>query len=513
MVRFVSRTSNRTSSGHVLTLAKLGVVLGALVLLFIAHHGISGRIFPNIWSLGVNIGESTVNEASQSLVDAWNNTVKIQLTVDGRGWTATPSDLGFILEPIDTVNRARNVGLAGIPFGYNVSPTVTVERETADAFLRHLAFQVDVSADEAGYAWQGDQLTVEAGRDGVQLDVPATLDRLVQRSADVVQARRLELSVAAVKPADPMRYLQDAELIASRPFEIRGYDPFDDEMFIWSTNRATLTSWLSAGNDRLTLRISAFKSFVQEKNAGLNNSQFVRYLDEDEAISAVESAITARQTFAFVRIRHQPTSYTVAYGDSGYLIARKSGIPYYLLEKANPGRDLAVLAPGDVLNIPSPDPMVPLKPVAEKRIVVNLDNQTLVAFEKGAEVFRWQISSGIEDAPTSPGVFQILGHEPLAVGSGYALCGNDECGEWRMNWFMGIYEAVPGLINGFHGAVLLPNGGYLGGRSVGRPFTFGCVMSRDEDAKRLYDWADEGTIVEIISAEYAPRSQLARSVT
>jgi hypothetical protein len=77
-----------------------------------------------------------------------------------------------------------------------------------------------------------------------------------------------------------------------------------------------------------------------------------------------------------------------------------------------------------------------------------------------------------------------------------------------MYWFMGVYEVVPGLMNGFHGAVLLPNGAYLGGGNVGAPYTFGCIMSQNDNAKLLYDWADLGTVVEIISSEYAPQSAL-----
>ncbi|MBZ0300613.1 MAG: L,D-transpeptidase, partial [Anaerolineae bacterium] len=61
-----------------------------------------------------------------------------------------------------------------------------------------------------------------------------------------------------------------------------------------------------------------------------------------------------------------------------------------------------------------------------------------------------------------------------------------------------------------HGAVELPNGRYLGGGNVGEPFTFGCVMSLDENAKALYDWAELGTIVEVLSSEYPPQSALAQ---
>jgi lipoprotein-anchoring transpeptidase ErfK/SrfK len=79
-----------------------------------------------------------------------------------------------------------------------------------------------------------------------------------------------------------------------------------------------------------------------------------------------------------------------------------------------------------------------------------------------------------------------------------------------MHWFMGLYEVTPGLMNGFHGAVELPNGAYLGGGNVGAPYTFGCVMSLDSNAQQLYEWAEVGTPVEIISGEYQPQSELGK---
>ena len=68
---------------------------------------------------------------------------------------------------------------------------------------------------------------------------------------------------------------------------------------------------------------------------------------------------------------------------------------------------------------------------------------------------------------------------------------------------------IPGLVNGFHGAVILPDGTYLNGNRVGTPYTFGCVMSENSQAEQLYRWAEQGTVVEIISSEFAPVSQTA----
>jgi len=149
--------------------------------------------------------------------------------------------------------------------------------------------------------------------------------------------------------------------------------------------------------------------------------------------------------------------------------------------------------------------------VPSKRIIVNLDTAMLVAYENGQQKFAWKVSTGMDVAPTSPGIYQILDHNEKAIGSGVELCGSEgACGTWEMYWFMGIYEVTPGLINGFHGAVKLPNGNLLNNGNVGNPATYGCIMSYDDDAKALYDWAEEGVIVEIISRDFPPQSELGR---
>src|SRR5262249_24089083 len=152
--------------------------------------------------------------------------------------------------------------------------------------------------------------------------------------------------------------------------------------------------------------------------------------------------------------------YTIAPGDGGYRISRKTGIPFYLIQEANPGKDWEKLSIGEEINLPSHDVVLPIDPVSNKRIVVNLDNESLVAFENGQPKYSWLISSGLEDYPTSPGIYQILNHEDVAVGSSFTLCssGGGSCGQWQMNWFMAMYEVGAGLMNGFHGGVLLPNG-------------------------------------------------------
>lgn len=497
-----------------LGLAAAGV---AIFLIFVAVNLINGRIFPNVWAAGVPLGGLTVDEARAALEDAWANRLRIALIDGERRWEVAPAEIGLQIDAQKTAEAARAVGLAGIPFGYGVQPIVSLEFTTAQSYMLDLSATVAVPPRNGAFEWQSDQLVAKEGQAGRMLDVARMMDALRRDPAQVIRDGRLSLIMAPIEPEYPNAapYLETARTVASQPFVIVGYDPFSNETLSWSTSRDVFTSWLEAGNGEIAVRMETFGVFLDAQNQSLNTdpSRGERYLDPILTRQRLTEAINERASSVNLRIQYRPFEYQVQRGDTGFRIARKTGIPFYLIEEANPGRDLGVLSPGDIVRLPSPDVTLPLDPLANKRIVVNLDKQFLTAFENGQPVFSWPISSGLPQYPTSPGIYQILSHEEVAVGSSFTLCNvGGNCGQWKMNWFMGMYEVGPGLMNGFHGAVLLPNGAYLGGGSVGQPYTYGCVMSVDEQAKLLYDWADLGTVVEVVSSEYAPKSDLGRLV-
>lgn len=492
------------------------VGLGLLIFaLYAGSYLVSGRIFPNVWASGVYIGEMTVEEATLALRNAWDNTVRITLANGDHTWTAQPAELGMQLDAQKTAEAARNIGMAGIPMGWGVKPVVSVEFTEAQNFLLDLTGETDIPPYNAGFEWQGDELVGVPGKDGQMLDVASVMDTLTGEPVTVAETRRLDLVMSSMPPDndDPKDVLEDARSVASQPFTLYGYDPFKDQSLSWSTSREVFASWLEAAPNGLTLRDDAYSAFLEAQNKSLNPpGETLRYLDPVETKDRIREAIASKANEVRLRVRYRPTTYTVVGGDGGFRISRKTGIPFYLIDAANPGRDWTQLSIGDEINLPSRDVVLPLNPVPDKRIVVNLDAQTLVAFENGQPKFSWLISSGMDDYPTSPGIYQILNHEEVAFGSSFTLCdeGGGSCGQWELNWFMGMYEVGPGFMNGFHGAVLLPNGTYLGGGNVGVPYTLGCIMSRDSQGKLLYDWANDGTMVEIISSEFAPQSELAQ---
>ncbi len=307
-----------------------------------------------------------------------------------------------------------------------------------------------------------------------------------------------------VKPliADATPLVDFAQALLERPLTIEAYDPVSDQNYPFTAQPDNWGQWLDtrlvfhSTGPRMYLSVDseAVYEYLESQLPALPEPLT---LDLADGVRAVQDAVASGVLDTWVTVRYLPTVHTVSRGETAYSISRSTGIPFYMIEQANEGRDLSELYYGDEINLPSRDTMLPLRPVRNKRIVVDLSDQYLWAYENGEIVYEWAVSTGISTAPTSAGVFQILSHDEVAYGSSYTLCDEETCGQWVMHWFMGIYEAVPGLVNGFHGAVELPNGRYLGGGQVGRPFTFGCIMSLEENAVQLYEWAELGVVVEI----------------
>lgn len=494
--------------------AKLtALVTVVVVVFFVSNFLMAGRIFPNVYAMGVAVGEMTPEEAEVALRQHWEFDSKIDITVDGQVLrTARPDELGLSIDISSMAIEARAAGLAGIPFGINIEPQPTVSHSRAQSLLLDFTEAVYVQQYEAGYRWSGGRLIAVPGRRGRHLDVTESLRLLKEKAASVVSQGRLELQTIPLNPVvmDSSPFLGQAIVFLQDGVRLSGYDPFRDQLHSFAVDKLQAAEWLAAGENGLSVRESAFRQFVDSQNLEL--VQGGRYIDELQAISHLQEALIAGTPDIILRLNYLPEPYSVVQRDTGFLIGRKRGIPYELIRDANPTLNWNALVVGQEIQIPSRDVLLPQDPVPHKRIIVDLQSQWLVAFENNELLFSWGISSGREEAPTYPGVFQILTHNPKSFGSSYALCSDlgTNCNQWEMFWFMGIYEVVPGLMNGFHGAVLLPNGNLLGGGYTYEPTTFGCIMSLNSRAKELYDWAETGTVVEIVSEEFAPESNLAR---
>jgi LysM repeat protein len=495
-------------------------ILGVIVVIFgffVLSHVLPGRIFPGVSAAGIDLGGLPAEEAVSRLITAWQNDARLTLVDGTHQWEVNPADLGLQIDASATVESARGVGMAGIPLGYSITPIVQIDVPTARNYLLDLTSQTDVAPYNAGYGLTASGVVGIPGQDGRSLNVAGTIQALQTNIEAVARTRRLDLVMNPIPPDydDPQPYLDQAERLIANPPVLVGYDPFLNQSVRWATSPAEFASWLEVGADGLALRADAYAPFLDAQTRSLNaDGVEVRYLDPLRSKDLLREAINAGATEVTLRIQYRPQAYTIQAGDAGFRISRRMGIPFFNIQQANPNRNWDQMFPGETINLPPPDITLPLDPVPNKRIVVNLNQQFMVAFENNQVRYAWLISSGLEEYPTSPGTYQILTKEEVARGSSFTLCSNGggDCGQWEMYWFMGMYEIAGGVMNGFHGAVLLPNGAYLGGGNVGAPYTFGCVMSRDEQAEILYNWSEVGTIVEVISNEYLPKSDLGQLV-
>lgn len=501
-----------------LPLALIAKVVGGFVLVvfvfFILTTIFSKNIGPGVTTMGLKLSGQTVDEATETLFIHWNETVTIDILVNGEVFEqVSPGDIGISLDATATAEEAKAVGLGGFPFGREIAPVITADYGDVQTYILNIANAIWIPSYEAGYEWRDGTLLSVQGTASRELDTVQSIDRIFDEPLAVINNGSVELVTMSTPPdvieADP--YYEDALAFVTGEFIIEGYDPFRDEFQPWRTTRQEMADWLIVTDTGITIREEGLEDFVNTVNSQLEVDNWSRYLDPSEVYESVSTAFVNDEMIADVRIRYADSTYTIQEGDWGLRLSRHLGLPFFNIQNVNPGTDWDTVYVGDNIAVPSRDLVIPLDPIDDRRIVVDLDRRYLVAYENNEVIYHWPISIGMTDAPTNPGIYQILSQVDIAYGSSFSLCNeNSECGQWEMDYFMGIYEVGIGLTNGFHGAVRLPNGAYLDGGSLQLASTFGCVMSDNEQARLLYEWAETGIVVELLASDFPPESEPGR---
>ncbi len=493
-------------------------ISGSLILIiagfFVVTTLFSSDIGPKISTMNITLSGQSIEEATETLFVYWNEEVMIDILVEDEVFSQVrPGDIGLSLDASATAEAAKAAGLSGFFFGHEIEPVLTTTYRDVQSYMLSLGNEIYIPSYEAGYEWRDGRLISLQGSASRELDVVPSIQRIVDNPLDVIVNHSVELVTTSTAPdvieADP--YYEDALAFVTGNFTIEGYDPFNDSVQRWQTTRQEMADWLIVTDTGLAIREDGLEDFVNQVNSQLDIQNWSRYLDPIETYDSINSAFINGQDVADVRIRYADSTYTLQDGDWGLRLSRRLGLPFFNIQNSNPGTDWSAVYAGDRIAVPSRDLVIPLDPVENRRVVVDLDRRYLVAFENDEIVFDWPISVGMPDAPTNPGIYQILSQVDVAYGSSFSLCNeNSECGQWEMDHFMGIYEVGIGLTNGFHGTVRLPGGGTLTRGSTQLASTFGCVMSDSHQAEMLYNWAETGIVVEMVAADFPPESELGR---
>ena len=459
----------------------------------------SDLIFPGAQVATIPVGSLSTSQATAVLAEQMPQQ-EILLVHSKGAWPVTVADLGLVLDVQTTVSQARDLGrtysgLSNLASGnLQVEPQWLLDSNRATALLDRLAPEVGIQPANAQVVIEDGQARAVPAQEGLALDLDMTLNYLKGNPTEVVRSGRLPLAARPVTApiTDAEVLVTEAQRYLSKQVAIRAYDPIRNETAEWAIRPDDWQEWLTlvvTPGDRDPYSWVVDDNKAQQYLAGgwswLGEE---RYLDVGEIVPGMIDVITSGQTGIDARVYHQPQQHSVRPGESFSSIGYNYGIPYPWIQQANPG--INTLAVGDVVTVPSPDDMLPLPVVPDKRVVVSLSQQRASIYEGGQVKWEWPVSTGIGNSPTSPGIFQIQSHQQEAYASNWDL---------NMPNFMGIYRPVPStdFMNGFHGFPTRDGFNLLWTGDLGHPVTYGCILLSSENAQALYDWAEEGVVVEV----------------
>lgn len=460
------------------------------------------HIVPGVKVGDLNLTLKNISQAAADINTHWNVERKITVTDGLQSWQLYPAELGLNADGYQTAQNAYEVGrfqsisveinqiLTSMLEGREVDLEVNLDPEIARASLEKLNAQAGKLPQNARIVLQGGTLTALPGELGYAVNIDETMNTLLANPAAVLISSTLHLQLKPVPPTieDASTILAEAEKFVNIPVTIAAYDPITDETIKIPVNRQDLASWLTVGSEdggnNIKVDPGRVGTYLSTLGDSLGTGRFV-----DTEKYGIQVARTIEQGKApFFIINHQPTTHTVQKGETLLRMSWKLGFPMWKLIEANPGIDPNQLVTGQVLNVPSKDELLPLPVIPNKRIIINLSKQRLLVYQDGHQIHNYVISTGIDRSPTQPGVFQVLEHKPNAYASVWDL---------TMPNFLGIYEAWPGFMNGIHGLPMLSNGTRLWANILGKPASFGCIILDLPAAKELYQWAENGVVVEI----------------
>jgi LysM repeat protein len=442
-------------------------------------------------------------ETATRLDKFWNQSKQIVLSIPGdpqESYSLTPKDLGLWVDAGKTALSAFQIGRAEYPFR-DVMAALEGERQLVMPILYYdetvarrtlTAIQVEQTTlpQDARLEYQDGTWTALPATQGKTLDIESTLDDLYTNAFNILLNGSLNLSPIALTPevTDLSPVLDDISQAASQEFRFRAYDPITDEHLEWQVPVEIKQNWVTMDPESyevgLAINPTDVENLIKGWEASLGESRSFENTPKAESVIKKWDNGGSPQ----VIIHHAPTTYTVGPGESLWAISLKLGMPMWHIMDANEGLTVDNIAAGMVLTIPSKNILLPLPVIPEKRIVIDIGDQTMTVYENGQVRNHYIVSTGMSNSPTMPGIFQVQSHEINAYASNWDL--------W-MPHFLGIYEAWPGFMNGIHGLPLLSGGGRLWASSLGSPASYGCIILDLGAAEDLYFWAEDGVVVEI----------------
>ena len=207
------------------------LLLAAFVAVQIA---IAGRVGPGVEVAGVALGDLSVADAEDRLQSELVPAVSGDtLRTDGEPLVLTLGGFGLSVDVPATARAARDQGRHDLPFGLSMwlpfggrdpEPVVRVDVDAYETGLEAVRAVVDVAPRDAGLDFDGAEVKVVPGKDGVAVDAVA-LERAILAALADGRAYAGEIPVQAVPPkvgtAEAEERSAAAVAYLSRPLTLR----------------------------------------------------------------------------------------------------------------------------------------------------------------------------------------------------------------------------------------------------------------------------------------------------
>jgi lipoprotein-anchoring transpeptidase ErfK/SrfK len=465
------------------------------------------RIYPNVCVLEENLGGLTPDEASERLTRVFpsRNSGDLILSDGDRIWQVPWSEAGMHLDADATARQAFAAGrgqgwrtLLSMWFGErrDISPVFTIDTQATRRALEQIASEMYEPPTDASLLLEADQVVTTPSRAGRELDVDATVEKIVNTVTHLGPDYPFAPTYRAIPPrfADVSAVEDEAKEMLNREIHVIAQGEHEGRTFTWNwtLGRDAIFSWLrveeTEDNPGFAVQIDeeAVRTTVERLAAEPESDDWG--FPTEETTQQVLDAFEAGGGEVMGELTPPPRIYVVQPGDRLTIIAAKFGMPPGLIAEVNSGVDLDHLQVGQELIIPPQDVLWPYDPVPGKEIVISIAEQRLRVYESEQLIHDWPCSTGLKDSPTYTGEFQVLSKEEEAYASQWDL--------W-MPHFIAIYRAGGDTYNGIHGLPMLSSGQRLWEGNLGSRASFGCIVLGLEEAETLYNWAELGVPVVI----------------
>jgi len=434
----------------------IGIPAGATAVALLAASFV--LIAPGASVAGVKIGGLTAGAAAQAISDRLAQTT-VAVESPAGDVTVTGADLGATVDAQAIADKAFADNPMWKPSSWFPSGTgvsISVDPATVTAVLRDRApgtYTAPVDATVAYDAGSQSYVTTPA-QPGEGID-PAAVTAALQSAFD---AGTIDTTVQAgvVAVAAPVT-TEEADAAAGQLNGILDNAGFyvGDERTV-PVDRATAASWLTVTSDgQGVFAISADEAAIQQAVNGLPASVDRGAVNADVIVDSGGGVIK-----------------TLTEGQTGRALGDTSGVAAAFASQLAQGNGKYALTVSET-------PFETKK--TERRIDVNLSNQSVTLYENGQVYRNWSMSSGKSGWETHTGNFRIgwkTAMQDMGCVDGYDYCTKDV--PW-VAYFNGD--------EGFHGTYWHNN--------FGTPMSHGCINLTISAAKELYDWAYKGTEVSV----------------